>query len=324
MPESMPRSGQHWVADPPSVTGMHIAVTGASGLIGSALVPHLRASGHQVTAFVRRPARENEATWDPQAGVLDPEALAGIDAVVHLAGAGIGDKRWSDSYKDEIRGSRVRSTETLAQAIATARSAGNGPSVLLSGSAIGIYGACGDEELDETSPAGDGFLAEVCTAWEAATAAAEAAGVRVAHLRTGIVLSPAGGALKKQLPLFKLGLGGRFGSGRAWQSWISLPDEISAIEHLLTAEVSGPVNLTAPEPVVNADFARTLGRVLRRPAAFPVPAFGPRLLLGRELADALLFTGQRVLPRVLESSGFTFAHRDLETALRHLLGREAA
>lgn len=303
---------------------MHIVVTGASGLIGSALVPHLRGRGHQVTSLVRRPARESEATWDPAGGVLDAEVLAGVDAVIHLAGAGIGDKRWSESYKDEIRGSRVRSTETLARAIVEAREAGSGPSVWLSGSAIGVYGACGDEELDETSPAGDGFLAEVCTAWEAATQPAEAAGVRVAHLRTGIVLSPAGGALKKQLPLFKLGLGGRFGSGRAWQSWISLTDEIAAIDHLLTAEVSGPVNLTAPEPVTNADFARTLGRVLRRPAAFPVPAFGPRLLLGRELADALLFTGQRVLPRVLENSGFTFAHRDLETALRDLLGRAAA
>jgi uncharacterized protein len=196
--------------------------------------------------------------------------------------------------------------------------------VLLSGSAIGIYGAHGDEELDETADIGTGFLADVCRDWEAATAPAEEAGVRVAHLRTGIVLSPAGGALKKQLPLFKVGLGGKFGKGDAWQSWISLDDELGAILALLDIPVSGPVNLTAPNPVTGATFARTLGSVLKRPAVLPVPSFGPKLLLGAELANALLFTGQRVVPSVLTSAGFTFQHPTLEAALRSLLERPAA
>lgn len=303
---------------------MHIAVTGSSGLIGSALVPLLRQHGHQVTRLVRRPAGDGDITWDPAAGTLDPASLSGVDAVVHLAGAGIGDRRWTDAYKAEILSSRVRSTDTLAKAIAAIRADGAGPTVLLSGSAIGIYGAHGDEQLDETSGIGTGFLADVCRDWEAATAPAEEAGVRVAHLRTGIVLSPAGGALKKQLPLFKAGLGGKFGKGDAWQSWISLDDELGAIVALLDAPVSGPVNLTAPNPVTGATFARTLGSVLKRPAVLPVPSFGPKLLLGAELANALLFTGQRVMPGVLTSAGFTFQHPTLEAALRSLLGRPAA
>ena len=303
---------------------MHIAITGSSGLIGSALVPLLRQKGHRVSKVVRRNGSEGEISWDPATGTLEPAALADVDAVVHLAGAGIGDKRWTAAYKDEIRSSRVRSTDTLARAIATVRAEGHGPSVLLSGSAIGIYGPRGDEELDESAPHGQGFLADVCAQWEAATAPAEAAGVRVAHLRTGIVLSPAGGALKKQLPLFKAGLGGKFGKGDAWQSWISLDDELGAIAHLLEAPVSGAVNLTAPNPVTGATFARTLGTVLKRPAALPVPSFGPKLLLGAELANALLFTGQRVVPGVLTSSGYTFQHPTLESALRSLLGRPAA
>jgi uncharacterized protein len=303
---------------------MHIAVTGSSGLIGSALVPLLRQHGHQVTRLVRRTADGGDISWDPAAGTLDPAALAGVDAVVHLAGAGIGDRRWTDAYKAEILSSRVRSTDTLAKAIAAARADGAGPTVLLSGSAIGIYGAHGDEELDETADIGTGFLADVCRDWEAATAPAEEAGVRVAHLRTGIVLSPAGGALKKQLPLFKAGLGGKFGKGDAWQSWISLDDELGAILALLDIPVSGPVNLTAPNPVTGATFARTLGSVLKRPAVLPVPSFGPKLLLGAELANALLFTGQRVVPSVLTSAGFTFQHPTLEAALRSLLERPAA
>jgi len=192
--------------------------------------------------------------------------------------------------------------------------------VLLSGSAIGVYGDRGDEELDEQSAPGTGFLADVCVAWEAAAAPAAEAGIRVAHLRTGIVLSPKGGALKKQLPLFKMGFGGRFGSGEQWQSWISVDDEVGAILHLLTADVHGPVNLTAPNPVTNRELTRVLGSVLRRPTAIPVPSFGPKLLLGSELAENLLFTGQRVLPTVLAASGYSFAHPTLETAVRALLG----
>ena len=295
---------------------MRVAITGASGLIGTALSTSLTAAGHDVVAMVRRPAGPGEIEWNPATGSLDPAALEGLDAVVHLAGAGIGDKRWSDAYRKEILDSRVLSTTLLAERMAASSS---GPKVLLSGSAIGYYGASDDRALDEASPVGDGFLADVCRQWEAATEPASRAGVRVAHLRTGIVLTPKGGALKKLLPLFKLGVGGRFGNGRQWQSWISIDDEVGAIRHLLTADVEGAVNLTAPNPVTNREFTKVLAEVLRRPALFPVPAFGPKLLLGSDLADALLFTGQRVVPSVLQHSGYSFEHATLEAALRALL-----
>jgi len=297
---------------------MRIAITGSTGLIGTALGSSLQASGHQIVPIVRGTPGPDTIGWDPAAGLLDPTRLSGIDAVVHLAGAGIGDHRWTDDYKREIRESRVRSTNLLSEALAAID---DGPKILLSGSAIGIYGNRADDELDETSASGSGFLASVCEDWEAATAMAGAAGVRVVHLRTGIVLSAKGGALRKQLPLFKFGLGGRLGSGRQWQSWISITDEVAAIEHLLGSEISGAVNLTAPNPVTNAEFTTTLGKVLRRPTVLPIPSFGPRLLLGAELADNLLFQGQRVLPRALEADGFAFAHPDLDTALRAVLGR---
>jgi uncharacterized protein len=297
---------------------MRIAITGSTGLIGTALRARLESSGHTVVPVVRRAAAAGEIAWDPAAGTIDAAGLGDVDAVVHLAGAGIGDRRWSDDYKREILESRTRTTSLLAETMADLH---DGPSVLLSGSAIGIYGDRGDEVLDESSSPGTGFLAEVCVAWERATAAAEAAGRRVVHLRTGIVLTPDGGALKKQLPLFRLGLGGKFGSGRQWQSWITLHDEVAAIEHLLTSEVVGPVNLTAPEPVTNRDFANTLARVLKRPSFLPIPSFGPKLLLGGELAESLLFDGQRVLPTALRDDGFAFAHGDLEPALRALLDR---
>lgn len=295
---------------------MRVIISGASGLIGSALSSDLRTSGHDVIALVRRPAGAGEVQWDPAAGKLDAEALAGADAVVHLAGAGIGDHRWTDAYKHEILDSRVRSTTLLAERIAECSQR---PPVLLSGSAIGAYGASDDRVLDETSPYGTGFLADVCRQWEESAAPAAAAGTRVAFLRTGIVLTGRGGALKKMLPLFKVGLGGKFGNGRQWQSWIALADEVGAIQHLLTADVSGPVNLTAPNPVTSAEFATVLGGVLHRPAKVPVPAFGPKLLLGGELADALLFTGQRVVPKVLQQSGYTFQHASLESALKAAL-----
>ena len=294
---------------------MRIVVSGASGLIGSALVPHLTARGHEVTRLVRRAATSGESQWDPARGVIDANLVGAADAIIHLSGAGIGDKRWSNSYKREILDSRVKSTKLLASVIA---GAAKRPSVFLSGSAIGFYGARGDEQLDEASSAGTGFLADVCKEWESAT---NGAGTRTVFLRTGIVLSPKGGALKKQLPLFRAGLGGKFGRGDQWQSWISIDDEVAAIEYLLTGSVQGPVNLTAPAPVTNADFASVLGRVLRRPALLPAPSIGPKLLLGAELADALLFTGQRVIPRVLSSSGFQFTHPTLEIALRALLAR---
>jgi uncharacterized protein (TIGR01777 family) len=266
----------------------------------------------------RAPRRNDEVQWDPQSGVMSPDAFQGVDAVVHLAGAGIGDKRWTDSYKMEILESRTRGTRLLAETMASLEVK---PSVFLSGSAIGIYGVRDDEELTEQSAIGSGFLADVCRDWEAAAAPATQARIRTVLLRTGIVLSPKGGALKKQLPLFKLGLGGKFGNGKQWQSWISITDEVNAIIHLLTSSVSGPVNLTAPQPVTNTDFTRTLASVVSRPAIVPIPSFGPKLLLGGELANALLFTGQRVVPSVLSNDGFQFTHPTLESALRALLNK---
>jgi len=295
---------------------MHVAITGATGLIGTPLVQSLRSQGHTVTRLVRSAPKPGDRQWDPTADSLDRSLLEGVDAVVHLAGAGIGDRRWTPAYKAEIRSSRVHSTQLLADAMA---SMSDGPKVFLSGSAIGIYGNRGDEMLDESSSVGTGFLAEVCVEWEGATAPAARAGVRVAHLRTGIVLTPEGGALKKLLGLFRLGLGGRFGSGRQWQSWISIDDEVAAIVWLLGANLEGAVNLTAPNPVTNAEFTQVLARTIKRPAFFPVPSFGPRLLVGRELADNLLFHGQRVLPNALNNGGYTFAHPSLEVALRALL-----
>ena len=301
------------------MTDMKILITGASGLIGQALSKELIARGHTTVAAVRRaPRRNDEVQWDPQSGVMTREAFQGIDAVVHLAGAGIGDKRWTDSYKMEILESRTRGTRLLAETMASLEVK---PSVFLSGSAIGIYGVRDDEELTEQSAIGSGFLADVCRDWEAAAAPATQARIRTVLLRTGIVLSPKGGALKKQLPLFKLGLGGKFGNGKQWQSWISITDEVNAIIHLLTSSVSGPVNLTAPQPVTNSDFTRTLASVVSRPAIVPIPSFGPKLLLGGELANALLFTGQRVVPSVLSNDGFQFAHPTLESALRALLNK---
>ena len=295
---------------------MLIVISGASGLIGSALSQRLRAEGHDVRALVRRAPKAGEIQWDPAAGRLDPDELIGVDAVVNLSGAGIGDKRWTPEYKATLLDSRLQCTTLLAETIAALEAK---PSVFLSGSAIGIYGARGDEALDESSAVGSDFLAQLCVKWEVATAAAEAAGVRVAHLRTGIVLSTKGGALKKQLPLFKLGLGGKFGSGKQWQSWISIEDEVGAIAHLLTADVEGAVDLTAPTPVTNAAFTAALAKVLHRPALLPIPAFGPKLLLGGELAEALLFTGQKVLPTKLQRSGYQFLHPELGAALASLL-----
>ncbi len=296
----------------PTLGPVRIAVTGATGLIGSALVAGLRSSGEDVVRISRH-ATGSDIAWTPAEGKLDPHALDGVDAVVHLAGAGIADHRWTDDYKRTIRDSRLDATSLLARTIA---GMDKPPAVLLSGSAIGIYGARGDEVLDESSAPGDGFLAEVCVAWEAATAPAADAGVRVAHLRSGVVLSGEGGALKKQLPLFKFGLGGRMGSGEQWSSWISIDDEVGAIVHLLSSDVSGAVNLTAPHPVTNAEFTDTLGTALHRPTMLPIPKFGPRLLLGAELAENLLFTGQRVVPNVLLADGYRFRHPDLADALQ--------
>jgi uncharacterized protein (TIGR01777 family) len=297
---------------------MKIVISGASGLIGTQLVAKLSQSGHEVIRLVRRSPKAGEIQWNPKSGTLDAAALEGADAVIHLSGAGIGDKRWTTRYRKEILDSRTDTTALLARTIA---SLSRKPSVFLSGSAIGIYGARNDEQLTEVSTHGTGFLAEVCEQWEAAAKPAVDTGVRTVYLRTGIVLSPKGGALKKLLPLFKLGVGGKFGNGKQWQSWISIDDEIGAIEYLLTANVSGAVNLTAPNPVTNAEFTKVLASVLKRPAIVPVPTFAPKILLGGELADALLFTGQRVIPAALNASGYTFKHTTLESALRSLLSK---
>jgi uncharacterized protein (TIGR01777 family) len=291
---------------------MRIGITGASGLIGSALVPALRAHGHDVLRFVRGPAAgADERPWDPSGRQLDPAHVADLDAVVHLAGAGVADKRWTEQRKKVVLGSRVDGTTAVAQALATAQ----GPAVLLSSSAIGWYGDTGDQLTDESGPTGQGFLADVCRQWEAATAPAEAAGVRVAHLRTGIVLSGRGGALGPQLPVFKLGLGAPLGSGRQWVSWISLQDEVAAIRHLLTADVAGPVNLVGPAPVTNKDFTKALGRAVHRPT-LPLKVPGPalRAMLGPFAKEGVLI-GQRLAPRVLQDSGFRFSHADVDSAL---------
>lgn len=296
---------------------MKIGVTGASGLIGAPLTTSLRSDGHDVVRFVRGKAgRPDERAWDPTGGRLDPATLADLDAMIHLAGAGVADKRWTDERKKVILDSRVQGTRTIAETLAETVVAGSGPAVLLSASAVGWYGDTGDRTTDETGPPGTGFLADVCRQWEAATAPAEAAGSRVVHLRTGIVLSSEGGALAKQLPIFRLGLGAPLGSGRQWSSWISLRDEVAAITHCLDAEVSGPVNLVGPEPVTNREFTRILGRIVKRPTLpLPVPGFVLRAALG-PFADEGVLAGQRLRPGVLQRTGFTFADEDLESALR--------
>ncbi len=297
---------------------MHVVVTGSSGLVGSALVEALRGRGDRVTRLVRRePSGPDEARWSPGEAEIDASALRGADAVVHLAGAGIGDRRWNEEHKRAVLSSRVEGTRLVSETLA---SLGDGPRILLSGSAIGWYGDTGDREVDETAPAGEGFLAEVCVAWEAATAAAEGAGLRVCHLRTGLVQSGRGGLLKRVLPLFRLGVGGRLGSGQQYMSWIALQDEVGAIVHLLDADVSGPVNLTAPRPVTNATWTDTVGTVVGRPTVIPVPAAALRVVLGREMAEETALISQRVVPAVLAGSGYSFAHPELEPALRAELG----
>jgi hypothetical protein len=297
---------------------MRVAVTGSSGLIGTALVASLQADGHQPVRMLRDNKRNDGSTlhWDPARGELDPKDLEGIDAVVHLAGAGVLDKRWTDARKKELVDSRVVSTTLLADTLASMASP---PPVLLSGSAIGWYGDRGNQALTEASDPGDDFLAGLCKAWEGATQPAKTAGIRVAHLRSGLVQSAEGGMLGKTLPLYKLGVGGRLGPGTQWWSWISIADEVGAIRFLLKADVTGPVNLTAPEPVTNLEYARTLGRVLKRPTLIPTPMLGPKLLLGSEAAQTIV-DSQRVLPRVLEDAGYQFAYPSLEPALRALLG----
>lgn len=293
---------------------MKIAVTGASGLIGAALLPHLRAAGHDVVRLVRGAAQgPDERPWDPARRRLDPAHLADIDAVVHLAGAGVADHRWTSSYREVIRSSRVDGTTTVAIAMA----ASGHPRVLLSASAIGWYGETGDRVTDESGPKGEGFLADVVQAWEASTRPAEQAGIRTAHLRTGIVLSGAGGALAKQAKIAKLGLGAPLGSGQQWVSWISIRDEVAAITHLLTADADGPVNLVGPTPVTNRAFTKVLNRVVHRPTfPVPVPGFVLKAVLGSDFAEEGILLAQRLVPAVLQRTGYQFLDADLEPALR--------
>jgi len=305
-----------------SAPSLRIVVTGATGLVGGALVPALVAAGHRVDRVSRRPpaAGTTDIQWDPARGRLDPRALEGANAVVHLAGESIAAGRWTAAVKERIRRSRVDGTRLLAETVGrlTRR-----PRVLVAASAVGYYGDRGEEPLTEDSRHGTGFLADVCRAWEAAADPARAAGVRVVHLRLGLVLAGQGGALPRMLLPFRLGAGGIVGSGRQYWSWIALGDLVRVIELALAVEtLTGAVNAVAPAPVTNREFTRTLGRVLRRPTRLPLPAPVVRLLFG-EMGQALLLDSARVLPRRLERAGFRFRHPDLEGALRAALGKEA-
>lgn len=292
---------------------MRVAVSGSSGLIGSALCRALSARGDQVVRLVRRTAGPGEISWDPTAGRLEGAGLAGVDAVVNLAGAGIGDRRWSPARRRLLVSSRVGSTALVARALAASE---RRPLLLLNASAVGIYGDRGDELLDETSAPGSGFLAELCRQWEAATEAAAAAGVRIVCLRSGVVLAPAGGALARQLPLFRSGLGGRLGDGRQWVSWISIDDHVGVLLHVLdTEDMRGPVNAVAPAPVTNTQLTASLARALHRPALLAVPAPLLRVVLGRGLADEMVLASQRVQLGALAGAGYRFAHPDIDTAL---------
>lgn len=289
---------------------MRLAVTGASGLIGNALVPHLRGQGHEVLRMVRRTSgAPDEVTWDPAGGTVDTARLSGVDAVIHLAGAGVGDHRWTNEYKATIRDSRVQGTHTLATALASMQTP---PSVLISGSAIGFYGDTGDTEVTEDAPAGDGFLAEVVVAWEASAQPARDAGIRVVHPRTGLVVAGRGGAWGKLWPIFRLGGGGRLGSGRQWWSFISLRDEVRALTYLLD-NLEGPVNLTAPTPATNSEVTEAMGELLHRPTWLPVPAKALELVLG-EFASEVLGSA-RVVPGALLDAGFVFLDSNIEQAL---------
>jgi uncharacterized protein (TIGR01777 family) len=301
---------------------LRFVISGASGLVGSALAASLSDDGHEVTRLVRRApspsgaagdSAGNEVSWDPESGELDPDQLDGCQVFVNLSGAGIGDRRWSTARKQEIARSRMQPTALLADAVAKLAPPDG---VLVSASAVGWYGDRGDEELTEQSTPGTGFLAALCRQWEAATAPAEQAGVRVVHLRSGVVIAKQGGALGRQLPLFRFGLGGRLGTGRQWMSWIAVEDEVGAIRHAASnASLRGPVNAVAPEPVTNAELTRQLAAAVHRPAFFNVPSPVLRVALGSGLATELLLASQRVLPARLLAAGYEFATPDLKTAL---------
>jgi uncharacterized protein len=299
---------------------MNVLISGATGLVGSALIPELEAKGHSTTRLTRSPKRAGDVGWDPDAGTIGGD-LEGTEAVVHLAGESIFSgptDRWTSQKKRRILDSRVKGTRLLAEEISSLTTP---PGVMISMSAVGFYGSRGDEVLTEGSSSGGDFLAEVCREWEAAAEPAREAGIRVVHPRLGIVLSPEGGALGTTLPIFKLGGGGKVGSGEQWWSWVSLDDVIGAIVHAIENDaVEGPVNVGSPNPMTNADYTKVLGKVLGRPTIFPLPAPAARIMLG-EVADALLLSSQRMEPAKLNSTGYTFRYPELEGALRHLLGK---
>jgi len=296
---------------------MRVLISGATGFIGSALAAHLRAAGHDVTALTRHPRGPQDIAWEPASGRIDAERLEGFDAVVHLAGESLAKGRWSPARKQQMRASRVDATALLARTLA-ARA--RRPGVLISASAVGIYGDRGDQPLDESSSTGAGFLSDLARDWEAAAGPAEAAGIRVVHPRLGLVLDPAGGALEPLLPMARLGLGGPLGSGRQWWSWVTRDDVIRALAFLIEdPRMTGPVNVVAPGAVRQREFARMLGRVLHRPAFVPAPAFALALMLG-EMAGAMLLAGQHVRPARLTAAGFAFRDPALEPAFRRLLG----
>ena len=288
-----------------------IAITGASGLIGTALVGHLKSEGHTVQRFVRRPVvAPDEIQWDPKSGYVDIESLRGVDAVIHLAGVGVGDKRWSKKYKSEILNSRLLGTTAIAHAVNEVK-----PQVFISASAIGWYGESGNRSVIESDRVGDDFLAAVCREWEGA--ADLVTDVRTVKLRTGLVLDPTGGALGKMLPLFRLGLGGKLGNGKQWWSWITLHDVIRAITFLLENKVEGPVNLTSPNPVTNQEFTSALARAMHRPALFPAPAIALKIALGGFSSEIL--GSKKVIPQVLSDSGFTWDYPHITNALTALI-----
>lgn len=293
---------------------LHVAISGASGLIGTTLRESLAGAGHRVTALVRRAPGPGEIRWDPTGGGLDPDSLRGVDSVVHLAGENLAEGGWSEARKRKILDSRKLGTRLLAEAMARAT---GGPRTLVSASAIGYYGERGDELLTEASPPGTGFLPEVCVAWEEATRPAAEAGVRVVRLRTGLVLTPAGGLLQRVLLPFRLGLGGRLGHGQQWMSWISEGDLIAVYRHALEGRLTGPVNAVAPGAVRNEEFTRVLAKLLHRPAVMVVPRTALRLVYG-QMADEAILASTRVAPTALQASGFEFKHPELGPALAHL------
>lgn len=295
---------------------MRVAITGSSGLLGTALRRALSDRGDDVVRVVRSNPGPTDVLWDIYAGTIDADGLAGVDAVVHLAGEGIGEKKWSDEQKAKIVDSRVKGTALIAETMAALEQP---PSVFLCGSAMGIYGSRGDEKLTESSSHGSGFLADLTVEWEACAAPAIDAGIRTAFIRTGLVLSAEGGALKEQLPFFKMGIGGKIGNGKQYWSWISITDHVNAMLHILDGDLSGPVNLTAPNPSTNAEFTTALGKALGRPTFLPTPKPAVQLRLGKECAQALLYDSARVLPEVLLANGFVFTHTTIDDAFAAIL-----